>query len=447
MADKEQINDDSFIGFQTGFGVAGSADKQLPSVNIVPDTDGSIRAIETVGEEFPTGAQHGVIRSALAIDGTIDFVSIGVLLEALYGTVSPSTVGVTGKQRVYTPSSTKPRYFTNDYGDSVRFQRAIDCFVTDLSLHATLEETTLTGAAIGQALLDSVIDTLTLASAALLTQKTPDPLKSSLRRAASLAGLDTAVPFGRGFVWDCNIAGRWSPLHAMNAALGGRYDAVLRKKPSTADGMIQVGADDDGWGYWTRAKNNTIDYLRYDIIGDTIAVGTAEVQTIEFTGGPTAGDALITLPASVKSGAQGPVTVAFNVSAAAMQNALNSLAFIAAFGGVAVGRTGAGSAGSPYIYTVTFNANHGAVPQFTSTNTFTGGTTPSVTHDTTTPGADPVRYLFQVDMAVASREFPTRGSAPSYAEGLDVLDVPLWLMKTATLNGLQVTLINETATY
>jgi hypothetical protein len=447
MVDKEQINDKSSYGFQSGFGVPGTADKQLPSVSIVPDTDGSIRAIETVGEEFPTGSQHGVIRSALAIDGGIDFVSIGVLLEALYGTVTPDTVGVTGKRRVYTPSATKPRYFTNDYGDSVRFQRAVDCFVTDLSLHGTLEETTLTGSAIGQALLDSVIDSLTLASASLLTQKTPDPLKSSLRRATSLAGLDTASPFGRGFVWDCNIAGRWSPLHAMNAALGGRYDAVLRKKPSSADGMIQVGADDDGWGYWTRAKNNTIDYLRYDIIGDTIAAGTAEVQTLEFTGGPTAGDALITLPASYGSGAQGPVTAAFNISAAAMQSMLNSLPRIAAFGGVTVTRAGAGSAGSPYIYTITANAGLGNIPTLTSTHTFTGGTTPSTTHGVTTPGVDPIRYLLQVDMAVASREFPTRGSAPSYAEGLDVLDVPLWLMKTSTLNGLQITLINETATY
>lgn len=445
MADKEIINDDSFIGFQSAFAVAGTADKQLPDVSIVPDTDGAIRAIETVGEEFPTGTQHGVIRTTLDVSGTIDFVSIIYLLEALFGTVTPTTVGGTGKQRVYTPSTTKPNFFTCDYGDSVRFMRILDCFLTDLGLHATLEETTLTGAGIGQRLLDSVIDGLTLASAALLAQKTPDPLKSTLRRATSLSGLDTAAPFGRAFTWDANLGGRWSPLHAMNAALGGRYDAVLRKKPTAADGMIQVGADDDGWGYWTRAVNNTIDYIRYSIFGDTIQAGTAEVQTVEFTGGPVGGSAILTLPAHYGAGAQVIAPIGATATAVVFQAALNASPFIAAFGGVTVGRTGAGSAGSPYIYTVTFNAAHGAVPQFTSTNTFTGGTTPSVTHATSTPGVDPIRYLLQVDMAVAAREFPKRGTAPAYAEGLDVLDVPLWLMKTATLNGLQVTVINETA--
>jgi hypothetical protein len=48
-------------------------------------------------------------------------------------------------------------------------------------------------------------------------------------------------------------------------------------------------------------------------------------------------------------------------------------------------------------------------------------------------------------MAVAAREFPTRGTPPGSAEGATVLDVPLWLMKTASLNGIRVTVINETA--
>lgn len=331
MADKDRINNKSFIGFQSALGTAASADKQLPDVAIVPDQEGVIRAIETSGEEFPTGAQHGLISTPLAVNGTMGFVSICYLLEALFGTVTPTTVATTGKKRVYTPATTRPRYFTNDYGDSVRFQRAIDCFLNKLHLHATLNETLVDGAGMGQATLDSVLDSLTLAgSPTTVAQKTPDPLKSDLFIATSLAGLDSASALGRGFVFDFNLDGRWAAIHPMKSSLAGSYDGVARKKPGTADGMIQLGADDDGWAWLTRAKANTIAYLRWLITGDLI-----------------------------------------------------------------------------------------------------GGTT---------------TYTIQVDQAVAANKFPKRGSAQNYAEGLDVLDIGLWLMKTSTLNGCQITVINETVT-
>lgn len=126
-------------------------------------------------------------------------------------------------------------------------------------------------------------------------------------------------------------------------------------------------------------------YLRYGQV--VTAIGVAEVQTVTFTGGPTAGSTVLTLPAAGNDAAEAAAAIAFNASAATFQATLEAMDRIGP-GGVSVTRSGAGSNGDPYIYTVTFDRLKGNVPQFTSTHSFTGGTTPTTTHGTTTAGSD-----------------------------------------------------------
>lgn len=114
-------------------------------------------------------------------------------------------------------------------------------------------------------------------------------------------------------------------------------------------------------------------------------IGVGEVQTITFTGGPTGGSIVITLPASGVESAEVATAVAYNASAVTMQNALTSLSRIGPQG-VTVTRSGAGSNADPYIYTLTFARELGNVPTLTSTHTFTGGTSPTGTHATSTSG-------------------------------------------------------------
>jgi hypothetical protein len=158
--------------------------------------------------------------------------------------------------------------------------------------------------------------------------------------------------------------------------------------------ITAVSADvtlDDGVTVFSGEK-----YLRYGQL--LTMIGTAEVQTVTFTGGPTAGTATLTLPAFGPYDAETVVPIAFNATAQQFQDAFNAaLPAVGPSGfqglpgvgdlAVTVSVTGAGTAGSPYVYTLTFARILGNVPQLTSTNTFTGGTTPTVTHATTTAGA------------------------------------------------------------
>lgn len=425
--DVAKIDQKSLFGFQPGLGTAATADKQFPDISVVPAGMSAVRAIYAVGEEFAGAVQHGIVESDLAVTGdVIDFVGVCYALEGMFGTVTPTTVGGTGKKRIYTPGSTLPRFFTNDFGNSVRFRRAVDCFLHSLHFHATLNETVFDGAGKAQLIKDSVQAGLTLAgSPTLIAQKTPDPLNSDLYFATTLAGLDSAVAYGRGFVFDLNVTDRWGTIHAMNSSLAGSFDGIKRQRPGTASGMIQVGAgDNDGWDWLTRCLANTIAYIRYRVFGDIIQAGTAEIQGLAITA--TGGTYSLTILGRTIT------LIPYNTNGAALQALVRSLPVR---GAADVAVTGASSP-----YTFTFPSYLGNVAQITVDGTgLTGGT---ATPSTTTPGVDPVTYLFQVDAAVATSEFPKS----SDMEGLDALDIPMFLMKTASLNGFQVTVVNELAT-
>jgi hypothetical protein len=148
-------------------------------------------------------------------------------------------------------------------------------------------------------------------------------------------------------------------------------------------------------------------FLRYGQV--MCLIGAAEVQTYTFTGGPTGGTATPTVPASGEDDAQAGAAIAATATAAAFQAALEGIPRIGA-GGVTVARTGAGTAGDPYVYTATFSRQLGDVPQLTFTNTFTGGTTPTVTVATTTAaGATAGKYGPYDPAATDGRQTLSRG--------------------------------------
>jgi hypothetical protein len=147
-------------------------------------------------------------------------------------------------------------------------------------------------------------------------------------------------------------------------------------------------------------------YLRFGQV--MCMIGKAEVQTVTFTGGPTTGNAILTLPAVGDAPAQTAAAVPFNASAQAVADALNALSRIGP-NGVSVSRSGAGSNADPYIYTVTFARHFGDVPQFTSTNDFGGGTTPTVTHGTSTAGTGNGKFGPYDPNATDGRQTLSRG--------------------------------------
>lgn len=146
-------------------------------------------------------------------------------------------------------------------------------------------------------------------------------------------------------------------------------------------------------------------YLRY---GQVLTLkGAAEVQTYTWTGGPTGGSAILTIPADANGPQEVLPALAFNATDAQFAAALNATQRVG--GNATVVRTGSGTAGAPYVYTVTYARELGDMPQMTATHTFTGGTTPTVTPATTTPGTGAGKFGPYDSAASDGRQTLARG--------------------------------------
>lgn len=179
----------------------------------------------------------------------------------------------------------------------------------------------------------------------------------------------------------------------------------------SADGLPErkIGGGTIDWGTVTAVSGSAVTlldgilvaigekYLRYGQV--MTRIGVAEVQTFTATGGPTSGTATITLPADGEMPPQ-TFTIAFNDSAATVQAAMQALSRIGV-NGVAVALTGSGTAGSPFVWTATYSTRLGNVVTPTQTNTFAGGTTPTMTIATTTSGGATANMYGPYDSAAS----------------------------------------------
>jgi hypothetical protein len=160
-------------------------------------------------------------------------------------------------------------------------------------------------------------------------------------------------------------------------------------------------------------------YLRFGQV--LTRANSAEAQTVTYTGGPTTGGAIIALPAL--GDYPGGNTASIGATATAAQFEAAVLAVYNYDSVASVGRTGAGTAGDPYIYTVTFARRFGDVAAIANvSNTFGGGTTPSVTLGVTTAGTGTGLYGPYDPAASDGRQTLTRGEC--YILNESVLEVP-----------------------
>jgi hypothetical protein len=187
--------------------------------------------------------------------------------------------------------------------------------------------------------------------------------------------------------------------------------------------------------------------LQYPGTSVTTTGGTAEVQTITISGTPTGGTFTPAL-----SGFPSVPAQTYNVATAALQTAL-----IAAWD-LAV--TVSGTAGTSYV--VTFPVAEGNITQMTVSSALTGGSSPTASVTTTTPGVTGVnsrgvgsgiasnRRQFCIDLLdgatakrvlIANGEAVWTGSVPYANSGISIAQFTLQPYKDA--NGLYYTVLDN----
>jgi hypothetical protein len=150
---------------------------------------------------------------------------------------------------------------------------------------------------------------------------------------------------------------------------------------ASATNIFEMTGVQPAFGPWGEAKRiavklpASVAYAKGTILGEI--VGTNEVQTITVTGTPTGGSFTVTFAGATTS------AIAYNASAATVQAALEALATI---GTNNVACTGGALPGT--AVTVTFQNGLGKqnVVAMTTTDSFTGGTSPASAVATATAG-------------------------------------------------------------
>ena len=144
---------------------------------------------------------------------------------------------------------------------------------------------------------------------------------------------------------------------------------------------VKVASNSKAYSTDNEAAKITVQFVITDrpVLNQTVpAVGVDEVQTVTITGTPTGGTYALTFDSQTTSG------IAFNATASAVQTALEALSNINP-GDVTC--AGGPHPGTPV--TVTFGGQYDGedVPLMTANSgSLTGGTTPTATVTTTTPG-------------------------------------------------------------
>jgi hypothetical protein len=171
----------------------------------------------------------------------------------------------------------------------------------------------------------------------------------------------------------------WGGVHKFGSAPGPIGSTVPYRRGADVARKLEVIDPADPlrfWAVWSGGQ-------QFEFVSSTPPAvvaggGTSEVQTVTISGGPTGGSFTLTFDGATTG------AIAYNATAATVQTALEGLATVGA-GNVAV--TGGPGPGTPWTVTFTGALSVTDVPQMTADGTgLTGGTSPSVTVSTTTPG-------------------------------------------------------------
>lgn len=204
--------------------------------------------------------------------------------------------------------------------------------------------------------------------------------------------------------WDLSFGGnlgrKYTASNTKNAA-----SVTLGELEITAKLMLEASVS-AALSELTNWNNDTLRLVTLEFLGpaDEIEAGANEIQSVSISGTPTGGTFTLTFAG------QTTAPIAFNATAAAVAAALNALPNVGTFtGNTNVTATGGPLPGS--AVSVTFQNDLGTqdLPQMTATSTLTGGTTPTASVSTTTPGRSGRRYV-AIDFPGAWTSPDTNGS-------------------------------------
>lgn len=265
------------IGKETTFGTSVAANKKLlaTSFEVGPEVD--ISVFKPDGYKYNTIASLNTEWTEGSISGQMSYTDLVYLLSSLISADTPTTVGTTGSEWVFTSDSDGPDApvsFTIEQGSSVRAHKFTGALVTGLTLSFSNDGCEVDGTIMGRALTDGITLTVTPTEIAL------EPVmrtQVSLKLADTAAGLAGATALTRGFAVDWSLTDRYAPVLALNQLTD--FDAYIESEPS-GEVTLLLEADAIGMALLTPMRAGATKFMRIQATGPVIGAGPATYSLI-----------------------------------------------------------------------------------------------------------------------------------------------------------------------
>lgn len=265
MPDRAYVSESTQWGQEATPGTAVPAGKTVRSMTIDIDVAGEGEVYRPDGHKFASlPIAPNMEWTTWSADGRLTYTEILYLLEADFGAVTPTALGLTGKKRVYSVGDTAdtPKTLTIERGGSVRAAKIAYGVVTDLNFAFSRRNAIgVTAQGLGQLLTDNI--TMTAAPADVpLVPVVGKQVDAFIDSSAATLGTTKLL---RAFSVEPSLGGKFGPVWPINSALAS-FAGHIELAP-TSGVALQVEADAAGMAYLTNYRNGSLIFLRVAATG------------------------------------------------------------------------------------------------------------------------------------------------------------------------------------
>jgi len=261
------------LGLESSEGVSTPANKALQATMIAPSLQAETSDFRPMGTKYRTLVIPGKEWVEADISGMATFDEIIYLLAGLISAPATTVVLTTGKQHVFSPSSSAEdaaKSFTVEQGSAVRAHKFLGAVLSAFGMEFSRESIEVSGTMIGTSFTDGI--TLTAAPTAIPSVPML-PAKVNVYLDNTSAALGTTKML-RALQVGFSLSDKFGPLWTLNSAVTG-YAARVETEPS-AEAHIMVEADAVGMSLLTTLCAGATKFMRIEVLSDVvIGAGTA----------------------------------------------------------------------------------------------------------------------------------------------------------------------------
>ena len=271
MTDRASVFENAQWAIETTPGTAVAADKAVRSMSVTLGIEGENDIFRPDGQKFGSLVAPNMEWTSWRLEGRPTYTEICYPLSAIMGAPTETTVGTTGKKRVFSIATSAPdasKTLTIEKGSSVRAAKIAYGILADLGMtFGRKNGVGISGTGIGQVLTDGITKTAT---------PTKLPLVPILGKQLDVYIDDAAANLGttkllRAFSVEPQISNKVGPIWAIDSAqasFGGHVETV-----PTGAVKVQVEADATGMAYLAQYRSGDLLFLRIAGIGPEFEAG------------------------------------------------------------------------------------------------------------------------------------------------------------------------------